>query len=336
MTFPTETHPPRIGIVSPSSPAAGLFPERFARGVEQLRGLGFEVSVAEHAIGVHGRVAATATERAADLNRQFGDPEVAAIIATIGGQHSCQVLPLLDWDLVRRNPKPLIGYSDITVLLHAIAQESRHVVFYGPTLMTEFAEYPAMPRFSAQSFTEALSAGRSSLRITHSPVLAAKGTDWSVGPVERPLLPAPGPIVARPGTADGVVLGGCVEAMERLRGTRYWPNFDGAILCMESAEDTYQPGFWEVLVADYANMNVWPRISGVAVGQKDWPISHLEEIGRLLVEATAKHPVPVLVGLPFGHISPIATLPIYAKGTLNTSDASLTVDPSRFAYSFAD
>jgi muramoyltetrapeptide carboxypeptidase len=100
-----------IGIVSPSFGAAGMFPHRHERGVACLESLGYRVLTAPHALGVRGVVSGTPEERVADIHAMFSDPTVRAVIAAIGGDHSCHLLPLLDFDLLRANPKIFMGLS---------------------------------------------------------------------------------------------------------------------------------------------------------------------------------------------------------------------------------
>src|SRR5690242_13857956 len=88
-----------IGVVSPSFGALGAFPHRWERGRAYLEGLGYRVSAAPHALGVAGYVSGTPQERADDIHAMFRDPAVSAVIAGIGGDHACQLLPLLDWEL---------------------------------------------------------------------------------------------------------------------------------------------------------------------------------------------------------------------------------------------
>ncbi|MGH2410983.1 MAG: LD-carboxypeptidase, partial [Chloroflexota bacterium] len=105
-----------IGILAPSWCGPATFPHRVERGLAALRALGYRTRVAPHAFGDAGYVSGTPEERVSDLHDLFADPEVTAIMAAIGGDHSCHLLPLIDWDLIRRSPKIFIGYSDITVL----------------------------------------------------------------------------------------------------------------------------------------------------------------------------------------------------------------------------
>ncbi len=109
-----------IGIVSPSWGGAGRFPHRVENGIAYLESLGYKTRLGRHALGQHGFVSGTPENRAADIHDMFAAPEVGAIVAAIGGDHSCHLLPHLDFEVIRHNPTIFMGYSDITVLNVAI------------------------------------------------------------------------------------------------------------------------------------------------------------------------------------------------------------------------
>ncbi len=94
-----------MGIVSPSWGGAGRFPHRVERGVQQLQALGFKVRLGLHALNQRGFVSDTPQNRVADIHSLVADPQVKAIVAAIGGNHACHLLPLLDFDLIRQQPK---------------------------------------------------------------------------------------------------------------------------------------------------------------------------------------------------------------------------------------
>src|SRR5688500_2380892 len=118
-----------IGILAPSWCGPARYPATFARGVQFLKAQGFEVTVARHTLGEAGYVSGSPEERVADIHQLFGDPSVKAIIAAIGGGHSCQLLPLLDWDLIEQHPKIFMGFSDLTVLNLAIHRRTGMITF---------------------------------------------------------------------------------------------------------------------------------------------------------------------------------------------------------------
>lgn len=101
-----------IGIVSPSWGGPAVFPHRVELGVNYLQKMGFNVKIGANAMNQMGHVSDTPENRATDIHSMFLDPDVHAIVASIGGDHSCQLLPLLDFDLIKSNPKIFMGYSD--------------------------------------------------------------------------------------------------------------------------------------------------------------------------------------------------------------------------------
>ena len=145
-----------VGLISPSWGGAGMFPHRVERGVVHLQSLGFKVRIGHHALNQLGHVSDTPQNRADDIHSMFRDSEVKAMVAMIGGDHSCHLLPLLDFDLIKKNPKIFMGYSDITVLNVAIWKETGLVTFNGPALLTDFAEYPRMFVYTERYMLSAL------------------------------------------------------------------------------------------------------------------------------------------------------------------------------------
>jgi muramoyltetrapeptide carboxypeptidase LdcA involved in peptidoglycan recycling len=120
-----------IAVVSPSWCGPAEVPTPYRRGLAALRAHGFEVRVMAHAERRRGWVSGTPQERVADLHDAFADQQVRAVLCTIGGLHSAQLLPLLDFDLIAANPKVFCGYSDITSLHLAIHGVTGLVTFMG-------------------------------------------------------------------------------------------------------------------------------------------------------------------------------------------------------------
>jgi muramoyltetrapeptide carboxypeptidase LdcA involved in peptidoglycan recycling len=170
-----------IGVVCPSWFAGEAFVPRARRGIASLESLGYRVKVAPHAFNNAGHVSDTARNRADDLHAMFADPEVQAILATIGGDHSCHLLPMIDWDLIRQNPKVFMGFSDITVLNLAIWSQTRLVTFNGPGLLTDWAEFPEMPEFSRLQALNAISRTEPMGDLSPARWWTEEFLDWSTG-----------------------------------------------------------------------------------------------------------------------------------------------------------
>ncbi|HYG68876.1 MAG TPA: LD-carboxypeptidase, partial [Anaeromyxobacteraceae bacterium] len=227
MTKPPRLHPGDLAAVaSPSWGGPAAFPAAFEAGLRVLReDLGLRVRELPHARDA----AASPRERADDLNLAFRDPEVRLVVASIGGDDSMLLLPHLDAEAARRDPKILMGYSDTTTLLVWLTRLGV-VSFHGPAVMAGFAQAPALPRAFLDHVRRALFEAEA---IAYAPYGAfCEGyPDWS-DPASaartHPLRPDPGPrwLQGR-GRHAGPLLGGCIEVLEFLRGTPWLP-LDGA------------------------------------------------------------------------------------------------------------
>ena len=321
-----------IGLVTPSAPAPALFSNRFERGVKCLEHMGFNVKRGKYVSTKDGVTSASAIKRAEDINNMYADEEVSLVMATIGGDYSAEILPYLDWEIIRANRKGFIGYSDITVLLHAIGIMSQQVVFYGPTLMTEMSEYPVPPQLSKESFLQILDE-KTSYEVSPCDSLLAKGNDCALPPRERNTFCPTFHKVIRQGQARGIVLGGCIEALERLRGTKFWPCFKNSIMVIETVDDEFDEKKWRSFVTDYTNMGVFKELSGIVIGQKMWNENSVNSLSTMLLEATSDTKIPILYGLPFGHISPIATIPLFTSAVLDADSMKLEYNkPFKYEY----
>jgi len=310
-----------VGIVSPSWGGGAEYPHRVERGVEYLESSGFRVRIAPHAMNSVGYVSDTAHNRASDIHAMFGDPEVRAIVATIGGDHSCHLLPLLDFDLIRKYPKIFMGYSDVTVLNVAIWQMTGLVTFNGPALMVELAEYPEVFEYTERHMLKVLCSAEPVGRVEPSAWWTEELLDW--GEKEdltraRAGEASSGWTWLKGGKAEGVLVGGCLESMQHLRGTPYWPDLDGAILFLETSEEKPEPERVDGILMDYENMGVLERIRGLLFGRPMfYEPEEREQLYEVILERTEGYGFPVVAEMDFGHTSPMFTLPVGCRAAVD-------------------
>jgi muramoyltetrapeptide carboxypeptidase LdcA involved in peptidoglycan recycling len=311
-----------VGIISPSWGGAGAFPHRVEGGIRQLRSLGFKVKMAPHALNQAGYVSDTAENRASDIHALFHDPEVKALIAAIGGDHACHLLPLLDYGLIRRHPKIVLGFSDMTVLNVAIWQKTGLVTFNGPALLTDFAEYPQMLDYTATYFLKTVADARPVGAIEPAETWTEEFLDWGEKKdLERPriLEPSTGWVWLKPGTVEGRLIGGCLESLQHLRGTEYWPNWVGAILFFETGEEKPLPETVDGLLMGYYNMGVLAKLKGLLVGRPmGYSAAEKQMLHEIILERTRPFDFPVIAEMDFGHTSPQITLPIGCQARIET------------------
>jgi muramoyltetrapeptide carboxypeptidase len=278
-----------VGLVEPAGFSDG--PEHVAAVEHTIRGMGLVPKVGNHVAARHGYLAGTDAERAADLNAMFADDTVRAIFAVRGGWGSARILPLLDWDTIRANPKLLIGSSDITALHLAIAARAGFPTIHGPNAASSWRET------SWQSLWRLAFAGE-------APLLAPPGSD---------LMPPPWAITTiRPGLARGKLLGGNLTVLAALAGTPWLPDFEGAILFLEdTGEAEYRI---DRLFSQLALSGILGKVAGVAFGQctrcsggtPDYIGFTVPEILRSYLEPLN---VPAVYGARIGHIADQLCLP---------------------------
>lgn len=326
---PRQIKPPHlqpgdvVGIVSPAWGGAGAFPHRLERGVRQLGAMGFRVRIAAHALNQNGFVSDSAAHRAQDLHDFFRDDEVKLILAAIGGDHSCHLLPHLDFELMQRHPTLLMGFSDITVLNLAIWVKTGLTTFNGPALLTDFGEYPEIFDYTRDAFLRAVSQTEAIGPIQPSAWWTEEFLDWSgQKDLERPRSRTPyqGWSWLREGQAEGRLIGGCLESLQHLRGTPYWPDWEDSLLFIETSEEAPSVEKVDGILMDYENMGVFARIKGLLVGRPmKYSEAERESLRQVLLERTQAFGFPVVADMDFGHTAPQFSLPLGCRALIDTA-----------------
>jgi muramoyltetrapeptide carboxypeptidase len=299
-----------IGVVAAASPYDSR--SDVLRGVEWWEERGYRVKLGAGVWERDDYVAGDPSTRAADLNALFADPEVDVVQALQGGFGSAQLIPFLDFDAIASNPKPLVGFSDITALHVAIRQRTGLATFYGNGLMGVGASETTA--FTKDRLLEVLREGGAG-GVPRDPddpwVRAIHG-----GKVTAPLV------------------GGCLWLLMQTMGTPWEIELDDAILFFE---DTHTPPYYvDGELVQLAHAGKLERVAGVVVGQmdkSDWgdlrPVSdwaRSRSLEDVLEERLGQLGVPVLYGLPLGHTKHLAALPLGVTCTLDADARTLTVD----------
>ncbi|TMP38989.1 S66 family peptidase [Pseudoalteromonas rubra] len=314
----------RARIVSPSRSAEILSEETTATAIETLAGLGIHCDFAPHYIHREVTTARLIRDKAKDLNDAFADPEVALILSTIGGHNANRTLDHLNWDILRDNPKPLCGYSDITVLLNAIYAITGQITYLGP----HFSSF-GMQRgleFTLRHFERALGDD------THYELGVSEFWSddlWFIDQTDRTFLPNTGPIIVNKGTCEGTILGGNLCSFNLLQGTRYMPDLSGAVLFVEEDNllgDLTLTEFERNLQSLLSHQGA-EHIAGLVVGrfQVDSKVD-LKDLTELLSSFEQLTHCPVVCNLDFGHTTPIFTVPIGGRCQLNARDDKVTIN----------
>lgn len=321
-----------VAVVSPSAPAIAAHPHRADRGRAYLESLGLNVRVMPNAARREGWVSASAEARADDIHRAFLDDEVAVVLASTGGNHSNQLLPHLDYELIGSHPKIFQGYFDITVLHWTFLKFARLQTFYGPALAPELGEYPEVLPYTAR-FLCAAWFGEEPLRFEPADLWTDEFLDWNEQADltrARALRPSEGWVTIREGVAKGPLLGGCLETIcWHLKGSAAWLDLAGALLFVETSEEGPSPAHVDAYLTDLEQLGVFDSIAGLIVGR---PYGYDEERERTLwriVEArTREAGIPVVANVECGHTDPMLTLPLGAVARLDAGAGAFEVRPA--------
>lgn len=321
------TRPPRVrpgdtvAIVSPSFGAVGTWPHRAERGAAYLESLGLRVRFMPNAARSEGWASAPAEARVADLHDAFADDEVAVVLAGIGGNHSNQLLPLLDFELIRAHPKVFQGFSDITVLHWALARHAGLATFYGPALVPELGEFPQVLPFTDR-WLRAAWFGDEPIAYEPSDAWTDELLDWTTKADltrARELRASEGWITIRGGSARGPVLGGCLETIcWHLKGSSTWIDPEGSILLLETSEEAPPPSDVDAYLTDLEQLGVFDSAAALVVAR---PYGYTAESARVLWDVVARRTeasgLPVLANVEAGHADPMITLPFGVEAELD-------------------
>ncbi|MCG7525365.1 LD-carboxypeptidase [Streptomyces sp. OfavH-34-F] len=307
-----------IGICAPSMAHAARYPRRRERAVAHLEELGYRVRCGRNWLRDTGHTAGTAAERAADLHELYADDRVRAVMTSIGGYNANQLLDLLDYDLIRAHPKPLVGYSDTTALLVAIWQRTGTAVVLGPQLLPQWGEAGGSLEYTRRFFQRVLGSPEPLGPVPFPAEQVTEFLPWDEAD-DRPrtVLDAVPARALRAGRATGFLIGGNLETLLSLAGTPYWPELNGAILLLESTGT--DPGRLTAQFTQLRHTGALDRIAGLALGRfTDPEFDRSDTLAELIAGETAGFAGPVVGGLPFGHTDPMLSLPFGARAELTS------------------
>lgn len=299
-----------VGVISPASPPwESTAVDECVAGIQRL---GFRPKLGRFARESLGFLAGTDAQRAQDVNAMFRDPEVKAIFCVRGGYGTARILDRLDYALIRQNPKPLIGFSDITSLHCAMLNQGGVVAFHGPNV------HGALTRPGREFTVEAMR------RAVMMP-----GPVGDICSDRADLRAAIVPI--RGGKAKGPLVGGNLTVLNTMLGTRYQPTFENRILFLEEVDEA--PYRVDRALTFLLNLGVLQQVAGVVVGLCNGCVAKTQRSSEqslldVLRDRLGGLGKPVIANAPFGHVASNATLPVGVEATLDADCGILSVDES--------
>lgn len=307
-----------IGIVAPSNPILEHKKVFIENGIDYLKSLGFNVIFSKNAFAInkYGYAAGTPEQRADDINAMFKDKNIAAIWCAQGGDNANDVLDLLDYDLIKKNPKIFLGKSDIDVLLLAINTMTGLITFHcpDPKIGKDHSQAELDPEYTKKWLKQRLINGKI------GPI--EKSSEWKC---------------LRKGKAEGKILGCNLSSLSKLTGTKYFPDFKDAILFLEVYDSDIRVVFYKL--TQLKNSGVFDKIKGIVVGyaygfQDKERFDKKPKVDKegnkvlfenLVLEATENYSFPILKINEFGHYFTHLFLPIGGRIKMDADNLSLEI-----------
>ncbi len=313
----------RVAIVSPSWGGPSKFPVVYERGLRALRErFGLEPVEMPHVRADADWIASHPQARADDLHAAFEDDTIHGIIASIGGDDCVRVLPHLDATRLSMHPKVLLGYSD-TATLTTWCHQLGFVTFNGPSVMAGFAQLDALPPEAESHIREVLFSPRERTELRPFPWWTDGYPDWidsaNSGSVRaHQSHRGEWSWLQGHGVHKGRLFGGCIEVLEFVKATPYWPHaafWDDRVLFFETSEEAPEITAVVRMLRNYGSQGVFDRITAVLFGRaRSYPDGDKRDlehaIGSVISGEFGQAALPIVCDLDFGHTDPQWILPL--------------------------
>ncbi|AFH50325.1 Muramoyltetrapeptide carboxypeptidase [Ignavibacterium album JCM 16511] len=298
----------RIALVAPGS---YISETELQDSVKNLSDLGFQVTFSERLTLQNGYFSGTDQQRADDLMDMFEREDVDAIMCVRGGYGCARILPLLDYSIIKKHPKILIGYSDVTALLYGIFRKTGLITFHGPVATSTFND------FSVDNFKSVLMDKSPNKKILN----ANPSSDENIYGV-RTLVK---------GIANGRLVGGNLSIMVSLIGTKYDVDYANKIIFIEEIDE--EPYRIDRMLTQLIQADKFKNASGVMMGifskcepkEKDASFSKSFSLMEVLTDRFSGMKIPVIYGMSFGHVKDKFTIPFGALAELDTNEQTFTL-----------
>ena len=275
--------------------------------------------------------------RAADLMEAFQDTRIKAVFSAIGGDDTIRLLPYIDFDVIRNNPKIFTGFSD-TTSNHFMMYKAGLISYYGASVMTNFAEYVKINDYTAQMIRDTLFEPKPTLEIPSAPYWYDDEDEkiwWKEENIHTLRQYHPEEtgyeVLQGSGTVEGELLGGCLDVFIELTGTSIWPSKDewaGKIMFLETSETDMSCEYLTWVLRGLAAQGLFDVIKGIIVGKpaRRSKYKPYQEVYRTVVGEEAGHPeLPILYNVNFGHAEPIGIIPYGIRCQLDADRKALTL-----------
>ncbi len=328
-----------VATISLSWGGAHTFPHRYAAGKQQLQDtFGLQVVESRYALRDAAWLSRNPQARAEDLMQAVADPTIRAIISTIGGDDSIRILPYLDLRVIQANPKIFMGYSDTTIT-HFACFKAGLVSFYGPAILAGFAENGGIFSYTEASVRRTLFSSEPIGALSpNTDGWTVEFLDWGQPELQsqrRALRPSrPWRWLQGQGVVSGPLIGGCLEVLDWLRGTPFWPHqtsWQNAILFLETSEEAPSPTYVGRVLRTFAAIGMLSQLSAILVGRPGGTIpeeqysAYDETIQQVVATEYGLTELPIVTNMDFGHTDPMMVLPYGLQAQVDCEQQTITI-----------
>ena len=306
---------------------------RYQQGKRRLEEVfGLKVIEMEHTLKGSEYIYKYPEARAKDLMNAFKDPNIKAIFSCIGGDDSIRILPYIDFEIIRKNPKIFVGYSDSTIT-HLICYRAGLTSFYGPSILAEFAENIKIFDYTKEYIDKALFSNSMMGLVPAAEEWTGDRIEWTEDNKNVPKAMKDNlgyEFLQGSGIVKGRLFGGCIEVLEMAKGTKLWPNkdiFDDVILFFETSEDTSKPASLLYWLRNYAALGILQKSKAILFGKpyQGKYYDEYKEIIRMIVAENDLYNTPIVYNMTFGHNQPMCILPYGVLAEINCEDKTFSI-----------
>ncbi len=310
-----------IAIISPSWGGPSIFPHIYHSGIKNLKRLGFNIVEYPTAKMAANELFNNPQARAEDLNNVFADPDIQGIISTIGGDDSARILKYLHIKTIVQNPKFIMGYSDFTTITTYLNQNGL-VSFNGPSIMAGFSQLRSFDS-QYQKYVQDFLLNPQETQILPTFTSYSDGyPEWgnieNTGKCKNPKQNDGCHWIQGTHKSTGYLFGGCIEVLEMLKGTAFWPEKEfwrNRTLFLETSEDKPPVKYVKYALRNYGVMGVFDRISGILIGRaRDYTDEEKNQLEQVVLSVIkdefGNSELPIVCNVDFGHTDPQVILPL--------------------------
>ncbi len=309
-----------IRVIAPSTSLALVKEKQIELATDRFVQLGFTVTFGKHVYDHNEFFTTSIEQRIEDLHDAFQNPNVKGIIAGLGGYHTNQLLPHIDFDLIRENPKIFCGYGDITALHGAIYKKTGLITYYGPFFSSFGIKHGA--DYTLQSFIEAVT---NDAPLEIEPSQTWSEDPWHLEQEDRTYIQSAGYSVIQEGRAEGKLVGGTLSTLNLLQGTKYMPSLENAILFIDEDEESHPQRFDRDLQS-LLQLPDASKIKGIMIGRFQTASNVTEAaLRKIIADKGELAGIPVIANVNFGHVQPIATIPYGAEAVISGFGTDITI-----------